>query len=94
MNECAEGTGMDCDEVLAQVYEYLDGELDNASVALVKKHLDACSPCLREVGLEESVKKLVARSCGCLSAPDHLRVQVLQRITSIRVSRGQAAEVE
>jgi len=83
---CAEGGEVDCAEVLDQVYEYLNGELGDESIALVKGHLDDCSPCLQEFGLEDAVRKLVATSCACEAAPDRLRRQIRTRITEIRVS--------
>jgi mycothiol system anti-sigma-R factor len=72
-----------CTEVLARVYSYLDGELDSGGCAEVQVHLDECGPCLREYGLEESVKKLVHKSCGCESAPGDLRAKVLERIEAV-----------
>ena len=35
----------------------------------IRQHLDECGPCLREFGLEEVVKKLVAKHCGCDPGP-------------------------
>ncbi|MGI5203696.1 mycothiol system anti-sigma-R factor [Spirillospora sp. CA-108201] len=72
-----------CDEVLARVYTYLDGELDQGGCGEVRQHLDECGPCLREYGLEEAVKKLVNKSCGCEQAPTDLRAKVLGRIEEI-----------
>ena len=65
--------GMDCDEVLADVYLYLDDESDREVRQRIRAHLDDCAPCLREFGLEQDVKSLVARSCGGDVAPDSLK---------------------
>jgi mycothiol system anti-sigma-R factor len=73
-----------CDEVLARVYSYLDGELDQGGCGEVKQHLDECGPCLREYGLEEAVKKLVGKSCGCDPVPTDLRSKVMTRIRQVR----------
>lgn len=83
---CYEGGDLDCAEVLDQVYEYLNGELGEDSIAQVKGHLEDCSPCLQEFGLEEAVRKLVASSCACEPAPERLRQQIMGRITEVRVS--------
>jgi mycothiol system anti-sigma-R factor len=72
-----------CTEVLARVYSYLDGELDQGGCHAVREHLDECGPCLREYGLEEAVKKLVHKSCGCDPVPDDLRDKVLDRIQKV-----------
>jgi mycothiol system anti-sigma-R factor len=66
------------------VYSYIDGEMDKASYAQVKVHLDECGPCLREYGLEEVVKRLVHRHCGHEQVPADLREKVLLRIRSVR----------
>jgi mycothiol system anti-sigma-R factor len=79
-----------CDEVLAEVYYYLDGELGERTHAEVRHHLDECGPCLREYGLEEVVKKLVSKSCGCDPVPADLRAKVLIRIQQLRAQIAEA----
>jgi mycothiol system anti-sigma-R factor len=73
-----------CSEVLARVYSYLDGQLEHASLAEVRQHLDECAPCLREYGLEEAVKRLVHKHCGHEDVPSGLRTKVLTRIQAVR----------
>ena len=73
-----------CTEVLAELYSYLDQELDRADHAKIQQHLDECGPCLREYGLEEVVKQLVYRCCRDDKAPSGLRVKVMVRIQEIR----------
>ncbi|MBE3015537.1 mycothiol system anti-sigma-R factor [Microbispora sp. NEAU-D428] len=73
-----------CSEVLDRVYTYLDGELDSDRIAEIRKHLDECGPCLEEYGLEEAVKRLVAKHCGCDPVPQDLRSKVLTRIEQVR----------
>jgi mycothiol system anti-sigma-R factor len=74
-----------CSEVLARVYDYIDGELDVSNYAEIRKHLDECGPCLREYGLEEVVKKLVHKHCGHDLVPSDLRARVLTRIQEVRL---------
>jgi mycothiol system anti-sigma-R factor len=78
-----------CDEVLEQVYVYLDGEIGPDDCAKIREHLDECGPCLRQYGLDQAVKALVARSCGCDLAPEELRAKVLTRIREVRVEISQ-----
>jgi mycothiol system anti-sigma-R factor len=73
-----------CSEVLARVYSYLDGEIEENGLAHIREHLEECGPCLREYGLEEAVKRLVHRCCGSEAAPSGLRAKVLVRIQEIR----------
>ena len=61
---CGEPHKTDCRDVLAEVYLYLDLECDDDRRELIREHLDECSPCLREYGIEQEVKILVARCCG------------------------------
>jgi mycothiol system anti-sigma-R factor len=74
---------LDCSDVVEAVYLYIDGELSEDVINNIRVHLDDCSPCLREYGIEQEVKALIARSCG-ETAPEALRASVLQRIQVIR----------
>jgi mycothiol system anti-sigma-R factor len=77
-----------CTDVLARIYDYLDGELDQTGCADIKQHLDECGPCLREYGLDEMVKKLVHKCCGYDPVPQDLRAKVLGRIAQVRATLG------
>jgi mycothiol system anti-sigma-R factor len=78
-----------CSEVLEQVYVYLDGEIDPDECEKIREHLDECGPCLRQYGLDQAVKALVARTCGCDLAPEQLRGKVLARIREVRLEIAQ-----
>jgi mycothiol system anti-sigma-R factor len=82
---CGDPHVVDCSKVLEDVYLYLDGELDDQQRQEVREHLDECSPCLRLFGVEQEVKILVRRCCGNDSAPDGLRVRVLETLRTVRV---------
>jgi mycothiol system anti-sigma-R factor len=71
---------VDCHAVIAEVYLYLDLECDDARRELIRDHLDECSPCLREYGIEQEVKLLVARCCGAERAPDSLRERLRAKL--------------
>jgi len=76
----------ECSEVLHRIYEYLDGEMQPADVARVAQHLEACGPCLSEHDLDRAVKDAVRRSSVSEQpCPDSLRVQIVQRITMVRL---------
>ena len=83
---CGQPHETDCSEVLANVYEYLDGEMPAGDCAKVKQHLEECAPCLREYGIEEDVKRLVKRSCS-EPAPEDLRARVLAKIAGVRAGQ-------
>jgi mycothiol system anti-sigma-R factor len=82
---CGNPHDVDCTEVIEQVYLYLDGEIDDADRSKVRQHLDECAPCLRQFGLEQDVKALVARCCGGDTAPDGLKQRLLVRLQEVRV---------
>jgi mycothiol system anti-sigma-R factor len=77
---CGNPHEVPCSEVLEQVYAYLDHEMSAVDCEEIRKHLDECGPCLKEFGLDELVKKLVHKHCGCDSAPADLRTKILVRI--------------
>lgn len=81
---CGNPHKVPCSEVLEQVYAYLDNEISGDECKDIREHLDECGPCLREFGLEEAVKRLVAKHCGCDAAPSELRDKVLVRIRQVR----------
>ena len=58
---CADETDSGCDEVLRDVWLFLDDEMDPENRAPVKQHLDDCSPCLEEAGLDAKLKALLQR---------------------------------
>lgn len=87
---CGDPHETPCSEVLERVYLYLDGERDpdgghGPGVEEIRLHLDECAPCLREYGLEQAVKSLVARCCGGDVPPEGLRERVLVRIQEVRL---------
>ena len=73
----------DCSSVLEHVYEYIDHEMADDDLATVKEHLEDCSPCLAEYGLEQAVKSLVHRCCS-ETAPEDLRAKVLSKIRQVQ----------
>jgi len=75
--------GIDCEDVLADVYLYLDDESDADVRTRIRNHLDECAPCLRQFGLEQDVKSLVARCCGGDVAPSGLRTKIRLRLSEV-----------
>ena len=83
---CGKPHEMPCDDVLDLVYDFLDGEMDEADRARIAQHLDECQPCLSQFGLEKAVKALVHRSCTCEHAPESLRMQIVARIRQVSIT--------
>ena len=80
---CGDPHETDCREVLAEVYLYLDLECSDQRRGIIRQHLDECSPCLREYGIEQEVKALVARCCGDETAPTELRQRLRSKLAEL-----------
>jgi mycothiol system anti-sigma-R factor len=76
---------IECGDILTEVYLFLDLECSDERRAIIQSHLDECSPCLREFGIEQEVKALVARCCGADRAPMELRERLRAKITALVV---------
>lgn len=75
----------DCTVVLSEVYLYLDLECSEERRQLIKKHLDDCSGCLQEFGIEHDVKALVGRCCGDERALSELRDRLRHKLDQLEV---------
>jgi mycothiol system anti-sigma-R factor len=87
--------GARCSDVLADVWRFLDDELDPERRAAVQRHLDGCSPCLEEAGIDTKLKALLARKCGGDHAPEDLRRRIVTQLVAWRADgvTGSAASV-
>lgn len=75
----------DCSETVLRIFEFLDGEMSEGDCARIQAHLDECAHCLTEYHLDQALKAVVKRSCGCEPAPVQLRTTILQSLTVVRV---------
>ena len=76
----------ECTAVLQDVWLFLDNEMDAESRARVQHHLDECSPCLTEAGLDQKLKELLHRKCGGERAPEPLRSRLFAQLTSVQMT--------
>jgi mycothiol system anti-sigma-R factor len=76
---------IDCDDVLDELYVYMDEETDDVTRGRIRQHLEACAPCLRQYGLEQDVRALIARCCGGDQAPASLHERIRVRITELTI---------
>lgn len=54
---------MNCDKVVTEVYNFLDGEMTGVKRSQIEWHLRKCSPCADSFHFEERLMLLVKRSC-------------------------------
>ena len=81
---CSAGDG-ECAQVLRDVWLFLDNEMDPARRQVVQQHLDDCSPCLDEAGLDAKLKSLLHSKCGGDKAPEELRARLVAQLSSMHV---------
>ncbi|MGI8647739.1 MAG: mycothiol system anti-sigma-R factor [Acidimicrobiales bacterium] len=80
---CGKHHEVACQEVLADVYIYLDAECDREAKQRIKQHLEECGECLREYGIEQEVKALVARCCSSEGSPEGLRDRLRAKLDAV-----------
>jgi mycothiol system anti-sigma-R factor len=81
----------ECRNVIEEVYLYLDLECAEDRRLSIKEHLDECSPCLREYGIEQEVKALVGRCCGSENAPEELKERLRAKLTELTITESEPA---
>ncbi|MFD2860846.1 mycothiol system anti-sigma-R factor [Salininema proteolyticum] len=73
----------DCGDVIEAVYLYLDNECSEDRRAVIRRHLEECSPCLAEYGIEQEVRTLVHRCCSQERAPENVRDQLREKLAAL-----------
>ena len=66
-----------CQEALAQLYDYLDGELEGVPEDQVKEHFEICGKCYPHLRFEESFRTAMKRACTGECAPEELKAHIL-----------------
>ncbi len=69
-----------CEEVLAEVEDYLHGELDPDRARLLAAHLRTCSPCWERAEFARKLKDIVRMKCTSQQTPERLVVRIRQTI--------------
>jgi mycothiol system anti-sigma-R factor len=64
-----------CQEAIATLYSFLDGELTPDRREQIQHHLDECGPCFEAFDFEAELKALIARKCRD-EVPEALRRRV------------------
>lgn len=70
-----------CQDAVATLYNYLDGELTSERREWIKHHLDDCGPCFHAFDFEAELKALIARKCRD-EVPESLRRRVADALRS------------
>lgn len=81
--------GPACEEALAELERFLDGELPDSEVGRISEHLAACYPCTDRATFEEQLRAVVRRGCVDAAPPD-----LVARIRSVLDEPVPAGEVD
>jgi mycothiol system anti-sigma-R factor len=73
--------GHDCDNVLHELYGFLDGELTAERRTQIQRHLEACPPCFEGFDFEAELRLVVARKCT-ERVPESLRMRIAEAIAT------------
>jgi mycothiol system anti-sigma-R factor len=79
---------MDCDEALAELEAYLDGELPSEARNRVETHLSECSPCFSRGEFRRRIREIVRHKCGGVTEmPEGVVTRVRSVIASVEIRR-------
>jgi anti-sigma factor (TIGR02949 family) len=69
-----------CEDALAQLWDFLDGELHASDEARVRKHLEICSRCYPQYDFQRAYFEFTRRLRDRESVPPELRRRLFQTI--------------
>ncbi|MBM3661839.1 MAG: mycothiol system anti-sigma-R factor [Actinobacteria bacterium] len=76
-----------CDDAIAQLQAFLDGELDEATIARIEAHLKQCSPCLEAYDFEAELRKVIAAKLRN-DVPGDLRTRLTAVLDRLEAESG------
>ncbi|MGH7482689.1 MAG: mycothiol system anti-sigma-R factor [Longimicrobiales bacterium] len=80
-----------CEEALARLWEFLDGELPTQDEEAVKKHLDICSQCYPQYDFQRAYFEFTRRVRDREHAPSSLRRRLFEKILEQEANNGKAS---
>ena len=72
-----------CQEAIATLYSFLDGELTAERREKIQRHLDDCGPCFEAFGFEAELKTVIARKCH-----EEVPASLRQRVAEVLRAEG------
>jgi anti-sigma factor (TIGR02949 family) len=77
---CPGSQGMDCAEAVAKLWDYLEGQLDDADRAAVRQHVERCAHCFPHADFGQVMLEAVAQVRRAEPAAPSFREGVLNRL--------------
>ena len=78
----------DCKETFRRLGDYLDRELDEQEMQLVREHLHACDECCAGQEFEESLMDCLREKLSNVALPDKLKQRVFDRLNVYKRKTG------
>jgi mycothiol system anti-sigma-R factor len=69
-----------CEEVLKQLYAYIDKELDETVATEIMEHLKLCKYCCKHHDFEIQLREMIQKSCFDKKAPDFLKNKISEML--------------
>lgn len=79
----------ECQDAVAELYAFLDGELSEGVMVQVEAHLRRCSPCLEAFDFEADLRRVIAAKCS-EQVPSELRDRFCGMLRDLGTSDGGA----
>jgi len=76
-----EGTS-GCEQALAELYTFLDGELTLEKRQAIARHLEGCNPCVEVFDFEAELRMVVSARCA-EPVPEELRLRISHTLLSM-----------
>lgn len=70
---------LSCEEVIEHIFDYLDGELDQATQGRIERHLETCRDCFSRAEFEELLRRKI-RAAGSQKAPERLQRRIREML--------------
>ncbi len=75
---------MNCNQAKQTVFLLADNELEEAALALLRRHLDHCPDCASHAEYARRLILVIRQRCCRQAAPATLRVRILTRVRAVR----------
>jgi len=75
----------DCERALAEVYTFLDQELNETHRTEIMAHLEACGPCFEAFDFEAELRMVVTTKTHSVDMPETLRIRIEEKLTYLRI---------
>ena len=77
-----------CEDTLRRLDDYLDRELSDAEMQMVREHLETCAACVREYAFEGAVLREMRAKLRHIAAPAELTEKVAAILAAARRDEG------